>query len=984
MHDCNGNLVGILDGQGKIVRLICRSSRSANLIRRALINCTKIKGIIGVEVMSLSSFLSERARELGLESQIIGSMGREMKLQLLLEGEKSWVPDSKEKLSQYVSDFNSAISMLKSYGISAGKVQAAAGQNGEKKALARVYKAYTQWLQSSGYLDVEDLWDRICTSGNKGSRYLNMSVGFDGDRLSERKLEALNVKSLIPKELFRWSKVEDSDNPMLVTLKARQGMQLAREIARHIKHRHIEKSIGYSEFCICVPGSSKASQEVAAAMDWAGIPCTEPVWMNLADHPVGYSVLLLCELISARKQKLDAFRYMRNPYFGIADAGKLPLLKGKAKTKGLLLTLTNWAEDGKYNRYFRMNEKDPDFDLNSIAQKELKAWADGMLSDCESLASSGAWDELADRFLAYLDKRFAYLNDEALQPALRALEEKAWAGLKDILSKIIEAGKLVSQDGAEVNWSEFSYTLAEALQRKRILVKGASPLGVAVAELADVAGLSFDTTVIYEPTEVHCPSAEKPSWLLREDELPFFDSGIQAVSRDKEIRLEKERFMAAADTARQNLVLALPSIGTDERQINKSVWVDDLIERKREGFTISTIEVLRKLPAPYAKDTCLTKNEIEVAELDERIYEGSEPYGFKAAWSNDQQKKEALKNLASEIIGDEYVWSASRINKYLKCSLSALPEFLLGIRDKQGYEESLTRLGRGNIAHEALKEAVKVLASGRKEGKLTAGDCLKKAKEAAANAMSYDKAFKYADASEQVWNLMVDGIREAVMLFLEEEAAYLWDQDSGGKFEPLHFEISFPQNSSPQDINIGSRRIRYSAKVDRIDKVIDGGDARCVVYDYKTGSPPEPKSDCQVAFYSIICAQALAMKPVASLYLSIISNGEVKTMRDASRRGIFLEKYMEALGYTRVNASKEGSLKKTSLLKVDSDDPDEILRLSDELLDQYIGSISGGEFLEHIKVSERQCENCILKVFCAPLRLGVDGGCNGEGDAADE
>ncbi len=988
MHDCISNLVGIPDGQGKLVRLICRSSRAAALIAHALMSESSAKGMICMQVMSLSSLLAERASELGLASRIVGSLGREMKLQSILDEEENGIFESDEPLSQYVTDFNRAISLLKSYRIPSEKLLNGGRPDAERETLCRVYGKYSSWLEENGFLDIEDLWEEAFPQEVGAGRHRYLATGFDGDTLSIRKLESIEAELLPASKLLPLRKGPMQGERRLITLKARQGMALAREVARLIKKRHVDSGVSYAGFCVSIPGTSKASQEIAAAMDWAGIPCTEPLWVNLADHPLGYSVELLCELISLRGQKIDAFRYMRNPYFGIKDAGVISLLKSKSKTKGLIQTLDKWSQESKYGYLFRIDEKDQDYEANSSAQREFKAWIEKMAGDCARISVGGSWDAMAHRFLSYVEEELAFLTDATSEPALRALEEKAWEGLKDIIRKIEEAGRLISADGGKASWHEFAYTLTQALQKKRVLAKGASPLGVAVAEAADIAGLRFDTTVLYEPTEGYFPKAEKTSWLISQESLPELDDTICVAPREAVIGLEKEMFMAAADTAESRLVLALPSIGSDEREINKSVWVDDLVERKSaEGFSIESLEIKSKLPAPAEGALCITENEGSMLEEDRDIYTRGRQYGFLASWENDIKKVGLLREASRKIMNADYKWSASKMNKYLKCSLSALPETLLGIREKQEYEESITNASKGTLAHEALKSAVKVLAEIRQEGVLSRLEAAARAKAAAEEAMSYGKSFKYADTSESVWALMVEGVREIVMRFIDEEAEYLWDGDTGGLFKPAHFELMLPTEEGPQELEIGDRSIRFTAKIDRVDLIQEGASQRCVVYDYKTGEPPIPKEDCQVAFYSIACSQALGVDPVASIYLSIKpvkaskKKNERQSMRDASRRGIFYSRFMGRLGYSSVNFMKEASITKNSLLKLKDDDPEELVRMSRERVGEVIRSISEGGFLDHVVVDDRRCEYCLLKAFCASRRLDLSDNANGEGEA---
>ncbi|OQB47197.1 MAG: ATP-dependent helicase/deoxyribonuclease subunit B [Firmicutes bacterium ADurb.Bin153] len=946
--------------------VLCRSTRAANLVKLQLMELSKGRGLLGVEVLGLSSYVAKMAKTIGLEGQIIGSLGREMILSEILSERRApgfGALPKDVRLTDYVSGFNQAISDMKKSGISAERFKSKAGQDKIKQLLAEVYTRYDERLEKAKAIDNSDLMKKVSiavgmsnTMTADGARIIAFIPGAEQEMLEELSLFGAapftgycDVAPLYP------------ISGGVIRLSARQGERLSREVARLIKRRHVDTGIGYERMCICIPSSGKYSKMLADALDWAGIPTGEPIWSGLSDHPVGSSIIAFMELVSISGMKLDVFKYCASHYWGM-DLETVSSLKGFQKIKGTLMELSKWAKHSSIVSGFSI----PDEDILRIHLNELCEWADRISSWVHMNKKSNTWEAHCSNLRKFIDDNYVKLISGELDPASMAIERKAIDDLREIIDKIEEANLLMEDQKSKVDWDTFAYSVSEAIRKTRIMKKAASKLGVAIAEPKDINGLAFDTLVIYEVTESNFPTVRKPKWLLSDEDLIRISKPGGEFCENTRITLERTAFDAAIASCKGQLVLAIPSIGDDERKLNPSVWVADVEDSQRKaGGDYRLVDCPRKIPAALRYADCVTETEQRLYKDDRAYYGENKPFGFEALKTRNVDEGGArLKSATGKVIDESYVWTPSKINGFLKCSLSAVTGILLKMREDEEYEEMVSGKARGNMVHNALKVAIDVLTTMRKERKATKEQAKKAAIEAIERTLSYSESYKYSDASEEIWKLVIAGTKPALVAFIAEEADYIFDESIG--FLPRHTEITLPFDGAESTISIDGMEICCKARIDRIDTA--EGDV-CAIYDYKTGNPLQAKEDIQVEFYAILCKKLLGYKPVVSMYLKIEKgDGKVLT-RVAAKRGFIVEEYKDRLVYARKFQPKSMDVSTTSFLPLKEEKYDYWISQYEGKIGNAIRNIRAGKFLEGINPEEHNCGYCQRKNFCWGKRV---------------
>lgn len=945
--------------------VLCRSARAANLVKLQLMNLNEGRGLLGAEVLSLNSYVTRMAKAIGIEGQIIGSLGREMILSEILAEEKSVDSETISAdipLSDYVSGFNQAISDMKKAGISAKYFASKACQENEMQLLAKAYERYDKRLKEAEAIDITELMKKVSTMAGQNNSSLSGGASLIAF-IPDIEPEVAKFLESFGADVFK----DFSDDPPhypisngIIKLSARQGERLSREVARLIKRRHVDNRIGYEKICICVPSSGTHSLTVAAGLDWAGIPTSEPIWGALSDHPVGSSLLNFMELVSLSDNKIDAFKYCAAPYWGI-DLDAVSNLRSFQKVKGTLMELNKWAKAGSIVG----DSSTLDNTTLDDCLEKFNKWANQIYSWVQRHKKSNTWGSHCHNLREFIENYYGELFSKSLDPASMATGFKAIEGLYEIINKIEEANLLMKDRKSKVDWNTFSYSVSEAIRKTRIMKKAASILGVAIAEPKDIKGLSFDILVLYEATETNFPSIKRPKWLLSDEDLIRIAGSGKDYDEDHRIALERADLDAAIASCKGELVLAVPSIGKDERKINASVWVTDIVDAQiRAGGRYEFFDRLRKLPASARIDDCVTEAELSLFKSDYAYYEEKKPFGFEALKKRNLDEAGArLKQVTKKVLDENYIWSPSKLNGFLNCSLSAVTSILLNMGEDEEYEELTSGKAKGNLVHNALKSAIDVLKDMRIEGKATKQQAGEKAIKEMDRKLSYSESYKYADVSEEIWKLIIAGIRPALETFVMGEVDYVFNDEIG--ILPCHTEITLPLEDAQNTVMIDGMDIRCKARIDRIDMM---GENLCAIYDYKTATPALAKKDVQIEFYAILCRKLLRYKPIASVYIKIEQNDDLEQTRRKIQRGFLVVEYAERLIYEKKTITKKPNVSVTGLLKFKEQDYDNLLSQYEKKIGNVIRDINEGKFLEGINPDERRCKYCQRSSFCWALR----------------
>lgn len=962
----------------KEVIILCRSPRAADMLKLALLR--KCATLMGVRITSLAEYTAGYASVLGYEGKVVGSLGREMIISEALS-EAARRPAGKKgpgaSLEDYVRSFSVAIRSLKSLGIKREAIEDFPGLNDVKNTLVYAYEKYKDRLESSDLVDTYDLirlvGDDVAKRRETGENVAIIAWYPDDDVAQRRSLNILGA-SVFEQVCGDAGKVP-SDG--IIMLKARQGSRLALETARQIKKIQLQKKIEYNRISIIVPPGGALSRKMAFGLDKAGVPCTEPLWMNLSEHPVGASLIAFMDLLSASDDKVSLISYISDPYWGMKDDEAEARVKSLSRIKGLQMELVSWTEDRQVARHFKNDGKDSFSDSAPLGK--LVNWAKMVRCQAIEFKKNDSWkgysekleefvklvyqqglaDSLSARSVRTEQNQKSSLSME--DEMLKSIQAKAVDGIVEITGRIMEAGQLITDKNRKIQREAFAFTLKEAIRQKRLLKKGAMKLGVRVCEASDMRGLECDVAAFFDFSDVNYPALPSVNWLLSEEDT----NRLAGLNSKKDIvEIQREDILGVAGATNRTVLIATPSIGSDERDVNPSVWTADLIrDFENQGKGIEDEKVPRRISAAKSLAYCMTETERTLYNLERSLPENDDNHGFIRMRELNESTKKELSETTSKIVNDQRVWNPSSLNQYLRCNLAGFHSVVLNIGEQDEYDELATDKSSGSMYHDALKIAVEEIADyktrGGRDEKTAIGNALAKVDE----ALSYDKSYRYADLGIGLWNLFCMGTKKALKEFIEEEALYILNNPVG--FTPKHLEYVL----GPGEMVIEGRTMKYKAKVDRIDIAQEAGETICAIYDYKTGKPPAPEEDIQVEFYETVVGSMTGYMPVASVYLSLKRKPEkgktIRSFRSLIGTGFVTEEHIENLGMASSRNLK-------SLLRISKKEYSRRSVDCKSKLMQVITSIEQGEFTKKTAKSSHICSYCARRRFCWTFKSGAD------------
>jgi ATP-dependent helicase/nuclease subunit B len=236
--------------------------------------------------------------------------------------------------------------------------------------------------------------------------------------------------------------------------------------------------------------------------------------------------------------------------------------------------------------------------------------------------------------------------------------------------------------------------------------------------------------------------------------------------------------------------------------------------------------------------------------------------------------------------------SASRLATYATCGYRYLLQYVLRLEvaEEPVERERLDPLERGSLFHSV---AERFLRGERDRGTLPLKDT--PALQARLRAVAEQELASFIAASPplyaELWARARERFHADLLGWLRREL------DASRRATPAHFEVSFglpftsgtpePHTPDPLEIELGEgRTLRVAGKIDRIDRLPDGG---LVLRDYKTGKAPT-KDDgqllrggkqLQVPFYILAASKLFPDHPVVEAFLDYIDGGRRITIDPA-------------------------------------------------------------------------------------------------------
>ena len=313
------------------------------------------------------------------------------------------------------------------------------------------------------------------------------------------------------------------------------------------------------------------------------------------------------------------------------------------------------------------------------------------------------------------------------------------------------------------------------LKKEKIAFSGTPLKGLQILGLFETRALKFNNVIVMDVNESLLPRLSANEPLVPRAVL--ISLGLDRLEVEEAI--QRYQFLRLIKSA-ENVHL----VYNDSPQMQKSRFIEEMIwdEEKRTGR-------INKQSVPRAAFNCevITK----------------------------QGSIEKNKNIIKDF--NNFTFSASSLNVYLKCPMQFYYKYVLGLSEKEDLLDELENREVGNFIHNLLEDTFLKFVN-----KAPRIDNVFKKKFFAEFDNRFDKEFKRRMKSDA---FMIEQImRYRLERFLDNEAA-----NPDRKVEI----IEGLEKDIMTQIKLSNRKILFKCRIDRIDRM---GSERIQVIDYKTGS----------------------------------------------------------------------------------------------------------------------------------------------------
>ena len=613
------------------------------------------------------------------------------------------------------------------------------------------------------------------------------------------------------------------------TFVARDREEVLSEVARLLKARAaVGKLPPLDRIAVVVPSPLPYNYLAKKTLGQAGIPYQLQDDFPLAVEPYLAAVDLVLAFVDRDGRRDAALSLLRSPFFRFPDVGP-------AAVAALDRELVRSRESGGTEAWHRMRahrrrlpvqqalpglEQEEHTELPAI--EALIAIGERLIPLRDPETSLGIKVDCLRDFLDELGRLPHALDDQARH-------QRARGALLSILERLSDAARhigdppltfLAFQD--RLHRAIESHTFSERSGRDGVQIVDARSAGLGSFELVLLLGLNEGEWPARSPRNIFYPQ-----WLLKDFGWPT-DTEALAAQRSRFIELLR---LSSASVAvfRHQLEDELPTVASPFLEEVGDVIAgrnEHLPEGALDGLVVSRAEALR---------TGLIPTEPR-STGERRAGVGALPF------------------LKPEPI------SATAFELYLRCPFKYYARHVLGLREEEDIDESMTPLERGILLHEILKQGFEQWDSfGDKPRAITEEN--------------------YQEAIAVFRRISVKRLpSERRRLELERlfggrgqtgEIEWLLRQEMGKpalrqRLVEYAFQGHFQFPEGPE----GERPwfVRVKGRADRVDVDEDGS---VHVLDYKTGRAPNAKVSLQVPLYAACLQQRLAAPKVGGSYLSL-------------------------------------------------------------------------------------------------------------------
>ena len=613
------------------------------------------------------------------------------------------------------------------------------------------------------------------------------------------------------------------------TFVARDREEVLSEVARLLKARAAEKRLPpLDRIAIVVPSPLPYNYLAKKTLGQAGIPYQLQDDFPLAVEPYLAAVDLVLALVDRAGRRDAALDLLRSPFFRFPDVGA-------AAVAALDRELVRLRESGGTDAWRRMRDDRRRFPRQQTLpglvreeQTELPA-IEALVAIGERLGELGDAESSLGTKVACLR---SFLDEFGRNPGTiedQSRHERARGALLSILERLSDAARQVGdppltfftfQD--RLHRAIESHTFSERSGRDGVQIVDARSAGLGSFELVALLGLNEGEWPARSPRNIFYPQ-----WLLKDFGWP---------TDTEELAAQRSGFIELLRVASASVVVCRHQL-EDEIPTVASPFLDDVpdvIEGRHESLPEGTLDGLV----------------ISRAEA------------LRAGWIRTQRSASGERRASVgplPFLKPEPV-SATAFELYLRCPFKYYARHVLGLREEDDADQSMTPLERGILLHEILKQGFQqwdgfadrpraITEENYQEALALFRRVAVKQLPSERRHLEMERLFGGRGQTGEIeWLLRQEMAKPALRRRLVEYA----------------FQNHFQFPEGPE----GERPwfVRIKGRADRVDVYEDGS---VHVLDYKSGRAPDVKVSLQVPLYSACLQQQLAAPRVEGSYLSL-------------------------------------------------------------------------------------------------------------------
>jgi ATP-dependent helicase/nuclease subunit B len=744
-----------------------------------------------------------------------------------------------------------------------------------------------------------------------------------------------------------------------------------RAVARAIKHLVIEEGFALSGMTIICRALSTYVHHLDRIFDECEIPTALDHQLALAENPCVVALIRLLQLAGTGFPRQALIESLRSPYFDFSafdlNHQTIDLLDSVSLDDQVMRGRSQWLEALKAPEQLQGDGKQIGNELTNANSRIGLSEKLDQLFQALSFSPSASRKSYVRR-IEELITRFQ-IDKQVTSGTTIAFDKPALQRFLDLLQVIgsdVDSRDLgQAAEGKEIAWEVFLNELQEAVIAATFSRPPAPQASVLVQEAHNLRPRAYRAIFIIGLIEGEFPKkATETSPYTRAERAALREMGFDLAETTNDAGADLTQFYKALTRATDRIYLSFARSDFAGGELLKSYLVDEVkavarvdelriaqIEtpdpvRMREA---ASLEELALLTARGLRDGESTVANLHLAEasalLESRL--PNWPMTRRAVaverrrLRGDERGRfggfivdEKLAAIIQQRFGEDYLWSASKINDYGLCPFRFFARYVLRLSERREPAENFTPDRLGTAYHDILERTYRALKARR----LTLGE--NSFDEAAAIVEEVSETVlgemleKRQVRQSGLWDFEKNEIKKRVTNLLRAEIE--WNGE--GAATPVAFEQKFGRDGKPPlVINSLSGKIRINGQIDRIDEQ----DGELTVIDYKTARSPVSARDAengrnlQLPIYLMAADRVLMRdKPVAGGY------------------------------YLHITSCKKGSPFPSKNLSLEA-----LTERAEQYITDYVSAVRRAEF--PIQPNQNRCPPCEFETLCRIQSLGT-------------